>query len=117
MDVNSEGIPWRAGCGEPDGVSLACNRVVGSGGGKASECMQTPNRFETLSLQNNCCPKVALLSFALLSWTVRAGGRVRYTLGRIRLFLGSCLILGYFSLARAVMHAWRETRLHILTKM
>ena len=39
MDMNSERIPWRAECGEPDGVSLACNRVVGSGGGKASECM------------------------------------------------------------------------------
>ena len=43
MDVNSEGIPWRAGCGEPDGVSLACNRVVGSGGRKACECMCADN--------------------------------------------------------------------------
>ena len=32
----------------------------------------------------------------------------RCTLGLIRLFLGSCLILGYFSLARVVMHACDE---------
>ena len=40
-----------------------------------------------------------------------AGGRASRTLGSvcfIRLFLGSCLILGYFSLARVVMHACDE---------
>jgi hypothetical protein len=53
-------------------------------------------------------PRVSSNSCALLSLHSEQGGVLGELWDLIYLFLGSCLILGYFSLARVVMHACDE---------